>query len=157
MKRIGCALGIVLLVTACDPNQMNNAQLGQLLGGSTGALAGAGLGSLFGGHSRGAATLAGAGIGALAGVVIGGAIGARLDARDQQRATQATAVALTRGSGSWHSDHTGASGQTVVTHTQKEASGGECKTVREVAYIKGEQVNQTQRYCRDANGGWSEA
>jgi len=54
----------------------------------------------------------------------------------------------------WKSDHSGATGSAQVVSVQKQASGGECRTVREVAYIKGQEVPQDSTYCRAPDGSW---
>ena len=156
--------------------------LGGLLGGcqtseQNGALAGAGVGAVACGvagalifHTALGATASAGACGA-AGYFIGSAIGRRLDEQERQRAAYATQqalaqpVAVPRGRTTpitpparpvrWTSDsQPNVRGTAAVVSVQPEASGGECRVVRETAYIKGEEVNQNSRYCRNGGGEW---
>lgn len=57
----------------------------------------------------------------------------------------------------WTSDHSGASGSATVVAAQKTASGGECRTVHEVAYVSGKELVEDQKYCRTASSEWQKA
>jgi surface antigen len=154
----------LLLASACQTNE----QTGGLVGASGGALLGGALGQAFGHSSTG--TLLGASLGALGGYFVGTAIGQQLDEPDRKRATEATHKALSqpvyfstdpavaprlpKQSAQWKSDHSGVAGTAKVVAAQKTTDGGECRTVREVAYIKGQEVPQTSRYCRSPEGEW---
>lgn len=160
----------VSLLGGCQ-NGMNNEQQGTLLGAGGGAVLGATIGGLAG-HNAGSAALGGV-LGALAGGITGNLIGRQLDERDRIIAAQATRQALMAPvvyspnpnvaprpparPAVWHSNHSGVSGSATVTAVQREASGGECRNVREVAVIKGEEVVQNSRYCRDPAGEWRSA
>jgi surface antigen len=151
------------LVAGCQTNE----QTGGLVGGGIGALAcGAAGAALF--HRSYGAILPAAACGA-AGYFIGSAIGRQLDERDRAVAAVATQEVLAmpvsyRATGSapyhppartvrWKSDHSGTHGSATVVAVQPSRNGGECRTVREIAYIRGEEVPQTTRYCRPAEGG----
>ncbi len=162
--------GVAFLVAVplCLAGCQTNEQTGGLVGAGGGALFGGLLGHAIGNNTTG--TLIGAALGAAGGYFIGSAIGRQLDEQDRQRALAATQEALAEPayyppnggqprpparSAPWTSNHdTGARGSATVVAVQREASGGECRTVREVAYIKGEQVVQNSRYCRSTDGGW---
>ncbi len=155
-------LALAGLLCACQ----NNEQTGGLLGAGGGAL----LGGLVGkqvGHNTQTAML-GAGLGALGGYFVGTAIGSKLDEADRKRATAATKKVLqqpvhndTNGAvikkpAHWKSDHNPSTeGSSTVTEVTKEPSGAECRSVREVAYIKGQEVSQDARYCRGVDGQWT--
>jgi surface antigen len=152
------------LLCGCSPNAGPNETTYTLAGCATGGLAGGLMGNLLG-HGNAGATLAGVGLGAAAGCLTGNAIGRQLDERDRQLAQAATIRALSLPPGrqtSWKSDHTNNSGritvQKVASNTSSGGGGGsECKIVREVAYIKGQEVTQDSKYCRNAQGEWASA
>lgn len=55
----------------------------------------------------------------------------------------------------WKSaDNSGAHGFATVVAAHDEPDGAECRSVREVAYIKGEEVVQNSTYCRSPDGDW---
>jgi len=155
-------LALAGLLCACQ----NNEQTGGLFGAGGGALLGGLLGKQMG-HNTQTAML-GAGLGALGGYFVGTAIGSKLDDADRNRATAATKKVLqqpvhndTNGAvvkkpARWKSDHNASTeGSSTVTEVTKEPSGAECRTVREVAYIKGNEVTQDAHYCRGADGQWT--
>lgn len=155
----------VPLVAGCQTNE----QTGGLAGAGIGALAcGAAGAALF--HRSYGALLPAAACGAV-GYFVGSAIGRQLDDRDRRVAASATAEALAlpvsyHGPSStphrvaarpvrWTSDHSGAHGSATVVAVQPKPGGGDCKTVREIAYIKGAEVPQMTRYCSAPDGGYA--
>lgn len=61
-------------------------------------------------------------------------------------------------SSAWNSDaHQGVSGSSSVVGVSKTDDGRECRRVQEVAYIRGDEVKQTTRYCKDNSGRWAQA
>jgi surface antigen len=161
-----CLFALPLSLTACQ----NNEQTGALVGTGGGALVGGVLGNVIG-HST-ASTLIGAGVGGAIGYFAGSAIGRNLDEADRARASAATQQALAAPayyppSGAppkppahpvnWVSDHnTNTRGSATVVAVNKEPRGDhECRTVREVAYIKGQEEVQNSRYCRSTDGSWA--
>lgn len=159
MKHLALALSASLLVAGCSQEAGQNEQAGSLIGAGGGALFGGLLGNTLS-HGSAVGTVLGVGLGAGAGYLVGDAIGRQLDQRDREAAQRATVAALSAPPNKppvrWHSDHTSNSGTAVVQHVQK-TSTGECRTVREVAYIKGEEVTQDQKYCRGTDGEWTSA
>ncbi len=157
------ALVMVPLLGGCE----NQQQTGGLLGGLGGATAGGLIGHAIGGS---AGTAIGMIVGGGAGFLVGSSIGKRLDEQDRARAENATQQALaapvTYPSNSattappprpvaWNSArNTDVRGSSTVTSVQRESNGGECRMVRETAYIKGEEVVQNNRYCRGGDGQW---
>ncbi len=158
------ALVMVPFLGGCQTQE----QSGALLGGVGGALAGGVIGHAIGGNTG---TAIGAMLGGATGLFVGSSIGRRLDDQDRQRAEMATQQALAQPvvyaspaatsappparPVAWNSArNTGVSGSATVTAVQREASGGECRMVRETAYIKGEEVVQNNRYCRGNDGQW---
>ena len=58
----------------------------------------------------------------------------------------------------WRSDSNNSiSGTSTLTSVQTADNGNECRTVREVAYVQGKEVQQDTRYCRNPGGGWAQA
>ena len=158
------ALVIVPLLGGCQTQE----QTGGLTGGLGGALAGGLIGRSLGG-STGAAI--GAAVGGAGGYFLGSAIGRRLDEQDRARAQAATQQALaapvyypTPAAQSappppkpvvWNSArNANVSGTSQVTAVQRQTDGGECRMVRETAYISGQEVVQNTRYCRSPDGNW---
>ena len=160
------ASAVMPLVAGCQ----NNEQTGGLLGGIGGALACGAVGAALTHRAYGAA-LPAAACGA-AGYFIGSAIGRQLDERDRAMAAAATrqvlALPVSYPAASstphhaaartvrWTSDHSSAHGSATVVAVQPRSGGGECRTVREIAYIRGEEVPQTTKYCRSPEGSWTQ-
>lgn len=155
MKRTGCVLMASAMTLTLMSGCANNEQTGMLVGGGGGMLAGGLIGNALGGRNG---TIIGAAIGGLGGALIGGQIGRDLDERDRRRAEEATRFALMNSSRqpvNWASDrNTGTRGGAQVVAVQRQSTGGECRTVRETAYIRGEERVQNARYCQNAGGEW---
>jgi len=156
-------LVVVPLLCGCQTQE----QTGALVGGVGGAVAGGLIGRAIGG-STGA--VIGTVVGGGAGLLIGSEIGRRLDAADRERAEYATRQALaapvaypsTNASYApppkpvvWNSNkHQDVRGTAAVTSVQRQADGGECRMVRETAYVSGEELVENKRYCRGQDGQW---
>jgi surface antigen len=148
------AVALVLPLSGCLTNESS----GNLLGGVGGALAGNRIGSMVGGQN---ARIIGTVVGAAAGAMVGGAIGRRLDERDRLLAERSTRQALDEPSGrviAWESQtNRGVNGLSQVVDRGRSSSGSECRRVRQVAYIRGEEVVEFQNFCRQASGQWAVA
>jgi surface antigen len=157
-----------LLLAACQ--NMSNEQQGGLIGAGTGGALGGLIGNMFGkGSGNAVATGVGAAGGMLAGYFIGSEIGRRLDAADQQKASAATQKVLNKpihhdsqgqavsSASTWSDNSNGVHGKSEVTSVTPQADGGECRNVHEIAYIHGEEVSQSTKYCRSAGGQWQAA
>ena len=163
---VACA--ILPLLAACQTQE----QTGGLLGAGGGAL----IGGLAGGAiGHGAGALIGGALGAAGGYFVGSTIGRQLDDRDRARAQAATQRLLNEPvhypptqtaaatppkprakttTASWSSDHNqGVHGSATLVDAQ-QTTGGECRTVREVAYVGGQETTQNTRYCRGADREW---
>jgi surface antigen len=158
------ALVVLPLLGGCQTQE----QTGALVGTAGGAVIGGVIGHAIGGSTG---TIVGATLGGAAGFFAGSAIGRRLDDQDRARAEAATQQALAQPVTyatptaqtaappprpvTWNSArNANVSGTSTVTQVQRQPSGGECRMVRETAYIKGEEVVQNNRYCRTASGEW---
>ncbi|MBM3521573.1 MAG: hypothetical protein FJX57_01335 [Alphaproteobacteria bacterium] len=72
--------------------------------------------------------------------------------------TQAQQSSSSGWSSAWRSDQNqGVRGNSSVVAVTRNTEGQECRSVQEVAYIKGEEVKQTTRYCKDSSGRWAQA
>ncbi len=163
MRRAGgLVLAAAMSVSACQnvPGMQNDQQAGGLLGGAAGAIAGGLLGNSFGGSG---ALIVGV-LGSIGGYLVGSAIGAHLDAAERQRAETATSQALAEPVApgqagqpvTWSSpSQTGVNGAAQVVGVQPQADGGQCRDVREIAYINGQQTTQNTRFCRGPGGSWT--
>jgi surface antigen len=151
-------IGLLIPLTGCEGMGPKEQQY-TMAGCATGLLAGLGAG-LGLGHGNSGAALAGAGLGMAAGCTTGNIIGRQLDAQDRRAAYAATLAALnapvtTRPKPQyWNSDHGTGNHGSVIVQATTHAGGKECKQVNEVAYIKGSEVNQPTKYCRDSSGEW---
>lgn len=166
-------VGLSLALAGCtNPDgTTNNTATGGLIGGGAGAVVGGALGDLFG-HSA-MATAAGAAIGGLGGYLAGTYIGQQLDQKDREAAAQQTSQVLEEPAPTpapghaiyyhhapthrWVSDHTSASGSATLEKVSMTSSGNECREVRELAVINGQEVVQHTSYCQTASGGWKAA
>jgi surface antigen len=159
-------LVLVPLLVGCQTQE----QTGALVGTAGGAVLGGVIGHAIGGSTG---TVVGAALGGAAGLFAGSAIGRRLDEQDRARAEAATQQALAAPVTyptqtaqaappppqpvTWNSArNTGVRGSSTVTQVQRQSDGGECRMVRETAYINGEEVVQNNRYCRTASGQWAQ-
>ena len=121
-----------------------------------GAVAGATVGSQFGGGpgERIAAGLAGAAIGGL----IGNRIGAALDDKDRERAYAAQIDALERGPPGapvgWRNQDSGRRG-TVVQGPAYDTRGMRCRAYTHTIHIDGRQQIARGAACRGPDGTWN--
>ncbi len=163
-------VGLALAVAGCtNPNgTTNNTGTDSIIGSGAGALLGGALGDVLG-HSA-ASTLAGAALGGVAGYLAGSYIGQQLDARDRALAAEQTTEVLDepapepepghavyvrhRHPHHWASDHTTTSGSSTLEQVSTSPQGNECRLVREIAVINGQEVVQHTSYCQTASGGW---
>ena len=170
MKVTAVFLGLSLALAGCtNPNgTTNNTETGGLIGAGSGAVLGGLLGDVFG-HSAGA-TAAGAALGGLAGYFAGSYIGQQLDERDRELAAAQTSYVLDQPAPEpapghavaihhpqprhWTSDHTTASGSATLEKVSTTSAGQQCRLVREIAVIHGQEVVQNTSYCQTASGGW---
>lgn len=100
-------------------------------------------------------------IGAVAGAIIGSAmgsfIGEKLDEIDQLKAEMAAMTALKAEDAravSWQSEQNDDVSGTASVVSSKGATSGDCKIVRHLLNISGEEVVEEQTYCLNANGSW---
>jgi surface antigen len=163
---LAAAFSLPLLI-GCQNQEQSYGAGGAAVGALTCGLIG---GAIF--HSTAGGLASAAACGA-AGYFVGSAIGRKLDEKDRERAQAATQAALAvpvrytptqtavihppAKPVTWASDHgTGVTGSSSVVAVQPPAAtgGGECRTVREVAYIKGQEEQQDSKYCRGTDGSW---
>jgi surface antigen len=171
MRQVGLVLAAAVMIPLLSTGCQNNEQTYGAGGAAFGALAcGVAGNAIF--HSAFGTVASAATCGAV-GYFVGSSIGRELDERDRQAAAAATQQALEEPvyytatqttpvhprprAVAWNSDHgTGTHGSASVVAVQPRPSGGECRTVREVAYIKGQEVTQQSQYCRNsADGSWT--
>ncbi|MFO1430622.1 MAG: hypothetical protein U1F76_10865 [Candidatus Competibacteraceae bacterium] len=131
---------------------------------SSGTQSDSGMGTLGGAGLGGAGTFAGCmalkhdlktcALVASIGAVIGGLAGHyAFDAQDRTAQQQATQQSLqTNAAVSWQSK-SDVYGRSEITGNSTDSNGVECKTVREVALVKGEEQSKSTRYCRQQNNG----
>lgn len=159
MKAVRYALPILVLLTGlmtggCEtttPKKDAGAVLGMILGGVAGAALGDGAGQAV-------AIIAGA----AAGGILGAMIGADLDEADRIKAEAAATAALhvpVGNSVEWHSErNTSVGGTATPVAESTDEDGRECRTVRQVAYLDGQEVEDTTRFCRVGESGrWAPA
>ncbi|MES2207631.1 MAG: glycine zipper 2TM domain-containing protein [Pseudomonadota bacterium] len=131
------------IMTGCASN---NADVGTLLGGASGAIIGNQVG---GGSGRVAATA----LGAVAGAWVGNRVGARLDDRDRRDLHEYSKRSAETGEPySFYNPDTGVRGRTeVVSH--ETLGRRECRVVRQRVSVRNErETYEDIRTCRNENG-----
>lgn len=101
--------------------------------------------------------LIGAGAGAIIGGMAGSYFGEKLDELDQVKAEMAAMTALRANDErpvSWKSEQNEGVGGSVKVVSGVEAQTDDCKVVRHLLNIAGEEVIEEQEYCLDASGSW---
>ena len=150
--RFSGLVAVGVLLSGCSAETAGNVG-GGLVGGAAGFLIGGALGG-----SKGEAV--GGLIGGVLGSYAGGAIARSLSTPDRRLVERATYSALdTPGSYgqpiNWQSSSTsGARGSVqVISHGSSDA-GTDCRRVRQIAYIDGEEIEEFQNFCRASDGRW---
>ncbi len=156
-KYITKTLAVVLLAGALAGCQTRDGDQGLSksdLGGLTGAIGGAILGSNIGGGTGNIAAIAG---GTLLGAFIGSEIGASLDRADlnYHHQTQLRALEHNRSgvASSWRNPDSGASGTITPTRTYNEG-GVYCREYSDTIKIGGRSERAYGRACRQPDGSW---
>ena len=93
---------------------------------------------------------------------MGAMIGEKLDEADRLQAQAAANAALQVPVGNtveWRSEkNTSIHGTATPVETSENSNGKECRTVRQVAFINGKEVEETTKFCRiDDSGTWAPA
>jgi surface antigen len=162
MRRIAtsalCLAIAAVLLAGCEGR--NNQPVATGVGTVAGGVAGALLGRRLGGrHSSGA--LVGGLVGAAVGGLLGNRVAHRLSAAERWRQNTAHRRLLEAPvepdaplpQRRWVSPEdpttNGTAEVLVVT------DGGQCRTIREIAYVRGEELRQEARFCRSENGQWT--
>ena len=129
-----------LFTTGCASNQDTGVIVGTVVGVA--------VGSLFG---DGGGEVAGMIIGGAVGGIIGSEIGKSLDEGEKARASLAAKEALEDPEGdkiNWNSeDDASISGAAEVVGEAYSIEGNECKKVRELVVINGEEESEMTEYC----------
>lgn len=101
--------------------------------------------------------LIGAGAGAIIGGMAGSYFGEKLDELDQVKAEMAAMTALKADDErpvNWKSEQNEGVGGSVRVVSDAGAHTSDCKVVRHILNISGEEVIEEQEYCLDASGSW---
>lgn len=143
-------VGLAAQPAAAQQSACKKGNTGQVVG----TLAGAGLGAILGrkidgGRNRGLGTL----LGGAAGALIGNRIGAALDKCEQEKVNNATLAAVNDPQPgkeqTWQSEtRPGVGGKISAGAPQKLADGRECRPVRRVSYVNGEEIRESPTLCR---------
>lgn len=153
--KILVVISTLFTTSACQTTgsqQETATALGMIIGGVAGAL----IGSSNGGAELGAV------LGAAMGGVAGAIIGAKLDEIDRLAANAARTTALSVPTGDrveWESEENiSVRGFATPISAKTFSEGRECRTVRQVAYIKGEEIEETTQFCKiEGTGRWAPA
>lgn len=147
--RVAAMLSVFLIISACETTSQKD--VGAALGLVVGAVAGAALGNRDGGSKLGAF------IGGAVGSIAGAMIGAKLDEIDRRLAEAAKTTALSVPTGNrveWRSqENVSVNGYATPVTDVAESEGRTCRTVRQVAIINGEEIEETTEFCRVGNTG----
>lgn len=152
--RIGSLVAVALIGGALAGCQQD-AGPKENIGGISGALIGAGVGSQFGGGTSG--HLLGAAIGAVAGGLVGSSIGRDLDDQERRNAQEAEYNALETGRpGSpvqWHGDRDGYYGE-VTPGPRYRVNSYDCRDYTHKIWIDGRPEVARGTACRQPDGTW---
>ena len=138
------ALGLSALLFGCAA--VNNEDVGTLSGGVAGAL----LGSQFGG---GVGQIAAAAGGALVGAYLGGNIGKYMDKVDRMEMERTLETAPTGRSVAWKNPDNGNQYRVQPTKTYY-VDGGPCREYTTTATIAGKTEKVYGKACRQRDGSW---
>ena len=145
-----CAVSLPLLLAACGPGGLNNADVGTGIGAVAGGILGNQVGK---GGGRVAATM----VGAVLGGIVGHEIGKRMDAVDRQMAQQAEYEALERGASGkavgWRNPDSGHYGR-IVPEQPYKMGARDCRRYTHTIYIEGRPQTMKGEACRRPDGTW---
>ena len=148
-----CALGLPLMLSACGPGGMSNADVGTGIGAVAGGILGNQVGK---GGGRVAATM----VGAFVGGIVGHEIGRRMDAVDRQLAQKAEYDALESGvSGkpvAWRNPDSGHYGR-IIPERPYKLGHRDCRRYTHTIYIDGRPQTMRGQACRRPDGTWEKA
>ncbi len=151
MKRIiVTAVLTALALSGCTDSMGQKEQMGTLVGGAAGALAGSQFGK---GHGRLAATA----IGTLLGAALGQNVGSSLDDLDRMKAQQAFNTAATAPVGQtihWDNPKSGHSGSVMTTREGKTDAGEYCREFQTAVKVGGSAQTAYGTACRQPDGSW---
>jgi len=159
-KKAGLVVCLVAaggLLAGCEGGQ-GNEQLVTAGGAVVGGVAGALIGRQVGGGATGAVVggILGAGLGGL----VGNVVAQRLSQNERERAAASTERVLAApprpgARQDWVSPDT--PGNRGSAELMRVTDGGNCRMVREIAIVRGEEVRQESRFCRGGDGRWVRA
>ena len=146
-----CIASISSALVACSSTGQEGQNEAQLT--SVGTIAG----DMIGGFIPGGNSIAGQLVKSQAGTIgglVGRAIGASLDEEDRQRLAQTTRAAITSGERkSFSNKKSGVSAKVIVTASIVNASGQQCRTVKQEVIVKdGTALSDTVSACKGPNG-----
>jgi surface antigen len=147
-------LSIVTVLTGCLTNEAGQVNK-ETVGGLTGAVAGAWIGSNVGKGKGNIVAIAG---GTLLGALAGGSLGRSLDKADVAYANRTSQQALeynkTGAGSSWKNPDTGASGSFVPTKTYQTKDNRYCREYTQTVSIGGKVEKGYGSACRQPDGSW---
>ena len=155
--RFSMAAVLCLSLASCATDKSRK-EIGAEVGMIVGTVVGVGIAVATGsddGIDQG--MLIGAGAGAIIGGMAGSFFGEKLDELDQVKAEMATMTALRANDErpvSWKSEQNEDVGGSVAVVSGAGAQTADCKVVRHMLNIAGEEVIEEQEYCLDASGSW---
>jgi surface antigen len=153
-----CVAASSLVLGGCEGTNQQAVATG--IGTAAGGLAGALIGRQVGGSGSSGALIGGL-LGAAVGGVAGNMIGQRLSEAERQRQVAANQRVLDTPlkpnaplpREQWTSPENPTTRGT--TEVVRVTDGGQCRNIREIAYVRGQEVRQDARFCRDGNGQWT--
>jgi len=147
-------LSMLMLLSGCLTNEAGNANK-EMIGGLTGAAAGAWIGSNVG---KGKGTIVAIAGGTLLGALGGSNLGRTLDKADIAYANKTSQQALeynkTGAGSSWRNPDTGASGSVIPTKTYNSPTNGYCREYTQTIVVGGTEEKGYGKACRKPDGSW---
>lgn len=150
-KSFLATLALILLLPACQGQNMGNKQ-------TFGTLGGAAVGGLLGSNiGKGSGRLAATAAGVVLGGWLGNEIGASLDQADRSAMSSATSRAYTAPVGqqiTWNNPQSGNAGTITPVRDGYSTSGSYCREFQQTITVGGQKQQAYGQACRQPDGSW---
>ncbi len=154
ITKLVAGIAILGMLSGCLTNEAGQANK-EMIGGLTGAAAGAWIGSNVGKGKGNIVAIAG---GTLLGALAGSSVGRTLDKADIAYANRTSQQAFeynkTGASSSWKNPDTGASGTITPTKTFQDNSQRYCREYNQTISVGGKVEKGYGKACRQPDGSW---
>ncbi len=152
-KTLTCtALALSLAACQTPGGGMENMNTSETVGTIGGAVAGALLGSRFGGGAGKVATI---GVGTVLGALAGREVSRAITGNDSRRASDAEERAIANNTPiTWNNPETGVRGSVQPQRTYQNSYGQTCREYTHTIYVDGHAETAKGTACRQPDGSW---